>query len=285
MAKRVPKAKPTGDVPAAEVVAVEEAAEPAVQSIKGLNQDFACRGFQFEIGKSYEVTGRIAACENGFHACPTEEHPFSVFEYYPPSSRFALVTQAGKSDRQGNKLASAKITIDAEISLGDLAKRAIDWVFKQAKWSEGPVATKPNEGVTASGYRGAATASGDRGAATASGYRGAATASGDRGAATASGYRGAATASGDRGAATASGNQGAATASGNQGAATASGDQGAATASGYECKARGKAGNALFAVERNDDYEIISVACGIVGRDEIEADVWYLARAGKLVRA
>ena len=154
----------------------------------------------------------------------------SVFDYYPPAgNRFATTTQSGATHEYGNKLASAKITINAEISLGDITKRAIDWVFKRANWINGPVATKDNE---------AATASGDQGAATASGY---------------------------------------------QGAATASGNQGAATASGWNGSVKGSSGNALFAVERDDENNIISVACGIVGKDGILSDTWYVAKGGNLV--
>jgi hypothetical protein len=290
--------KPTATVEAATPPA------PVITSIKGFDSDLSCRGFKFEIGKTYEVGGEIEACTNGFHACPTDEHPLSVFEFYPPAgARFAEVTQTGASYREGTKLASASITIGVELSLGDLAARAVKWVFDRAKWKDGPVATGANEGAAASGDRGAATAtgydgaatasgdsgaataSGDRGAATASGYNGAATASGDRGAATASGYNGAATASGDRGKATASGNRGAATASGNNGAATASGNNGAATATGYAGRVKGAEGCALFSVERDEKLNIVSVACGIVGRDGIKADTFYGAKDGKLVEA
>jgi len=255
-----------------------------VTSIKGFDQDLRCRGFQFEVGKTYSVTGKIEACENGFHACPIDEHPFSVLEYYPPTSRFFEVTQSGKRDKQGTKLASASITIGVELSISDLAARAVKWVFDRADWKNAVNVAGENEGATASGDGGAATASGASGAATASGDGGAATASGASGAATASGFRGAATASGDSGAATASGYSGAATASGysgaatasgDSGAATASGDSGAATASGKYGKARGINGCALFLVYRDDNWKITKAWAGIVGENGIKADTWY----------
>ena len=155
------------------VETVATPALPVITSIKGFDSDLSCRGFKFEVGKTYEVGGNIAACSNGFHACPEDEHPFSVFEFYGPQSRFAIVEQSGETDRIATKLASASITIKAEIALPDLIQHAVKWVLDRAK-PEGPVAT---------GENGLATASGDQGAATASGTRGAATASGDQGAA------------------------------------------------------------------------------------------------------
>ncbi|WP_417733093.1 hypothetical protein, partial [Rosistilla oblonga] len=180
-----------------------------VKAIKGFDQNLKCRGFAYEIGKDYVHEGEVVPCESGFHSI--EGHPLAVFTYYPPAkSRYCDVTACGQVERHGSdgKIASAKITIEAEITLPELVGRAVQWVFDRAKWSEGPIAMEANEGATASGDQGAATASGDQGAATASGYQGAATASG---------YQGAATASGDQGAATASGRWGAATASGYQG--------------------------------------------------------------------
>ena len=141
-------------------------------SYKGMDANMQCRGFQFEIGKTYEVTGSIKTCKNGFHAC---EHPLDVFRHYVPAgNRFFKVIQSGDTNREGGqdaKIASAKISISVELSLHEMIASAVEWVFDRAK-PEGEVAKGKNGLATASGYSGAATASGDRGAATATGHYG-----------------------------------------------------------------------------------------------------------------
>jgi hypothetical protein len=216
-----------------------------VVSYKGLNNDLTCRDFQYAIGKSYKHDGEVAACESGFHAC---QYPLDVFRYYPPAgSRFCIVEQSGSLARHDSdsKVASQKIKIKAEINLAGLIKAAIEYTFSRSK---------PEDGASATGDQGAASATGDQGAASATGYQGAASATG---------YQGAASATGD------------------QGAASATGDQGAAMACGYEGRASGKDGCALFLVERDNDYNIISAWAGIVGRDGIKAGTWYVLRGGK----
>ena len=148
-----------------------------IKAIKGMTHDMTCRGHQFEIGKTYTVEGDIRACSNGFHSCPSDDDtsPLAVFEYYAPgTSRFFEVEASGKTDRDGNKIASASITIGVEVGIGTLTQHFVDWVISKAK---------PN---------GAASNSGDCGAASNSGTRGAASNSGDYGAASNSGYCGAA---------------------------------------------------------------------------------------------
>ena len=201
--------------------------EQKIKAYKAFDKDLSCRGFKYEVGKEYEETGDIKACEKGFHACP---YPLDVFGYYAPAgSRFCEVEQSGKiDDSESDKVCSSKIRIGAELDIRGLVKAAVSFVKErctnECNADRGKPATAGNYGAATAGDSGAATA-GDSGAATA-GDRGAATA-GDSGAATAGNY-GAATA-GDSGAATA-GDSGAATA-GDRGAATA-GDRGAATA-GY----------------------------------------------------
>ena len=299
-AKRKTKAQP----------AVEAAPPATVIAYKGFNKDWTCRGYQFEVGKTYHHEGTVEACSGGFHAC---EHPLNVFEYYAPAtSRFAEVALDGAMDRHGQdtKIAAATITINVELSIGELVKRAWDYVWSRATLEEGASATGSRGAASATGYQGAASATGSRGAASATGSQGAASATGSQGAASATGYQGAASATGYQGAASATGDQGAASATGSRGAASATGSQGAASATGsqgaasatgyqgaasatgkhsvalgagYQATASGAEGCALFLVERNDDGEIIAVWAGIVGRDGIKPNVAYVLTNGNPV--
>ena len=165
-----------------------------VVAYKGFNKDLTCtpdgKVFQYEIGQTYKMDGPVKVCRNGFHAC---EHPLNVFGHYAPAtSRFAVVEMGGDISRDGSdtKIASAEITIKAELKLPELISRAIDYVFSRVTYEEGSQAT---------GDYGAASATGDYGAASATGYQGAASATGTRGAASATGYQGAAMSSGFEG--------------------------------------------------------------------------------------
>jgi len=75
--------------------------ETTVVAYKGTDKDMACRGFAFELGKTYEHDGKVVACQSGFHAC---ENPFDVWSYYGPAdgNRFFRVTLGGELSRHGD---------------------------------------------------------------------------------------------------------------------------------------------------------------------------------------
>ena len=243
--------------------------EQKIKAYKAFDKDLSCRGFKYEVGKEYEETGDIKACEKGFHACP---YPLDVFGYYTPAgSRFCEVYQGGKiDDSESDKVCSSKIRIGAELDIKGLVKAAVSYVKERCT---NECNADPGKPATA-GDRGAATA-GDRGAATA-GYRGAATA-GDRGAATAGNY-GAATA-GNYGAATA-GDRGAATARGK----ASTGFNGLSVARGSNVQVKGGIGAILvIAEERGDTYDIVDWKAVLVDGEVVKADTWYRLENGELV--
>ena len=243
--------------------------EQKIKAYKAFDKDLSYRGFKYEVGKEYEETGYIKACEKGFHACP---YPLDVFGYYAPAgSRFCEVEQSGKiDDSESDKVCSSKIRIGAELDIRGLVKAAVSFVKERCT---NECNADPGKPATAGDY-GAATA-GDRGAATAGDY-GAATA-GDRGAATA-GYSGAATA-GDSGAATA-GNRGAATARGK----ASTGSNGLSVARGNNVRVKGGIGAILVIAEEGEDsYDIVDWKAVVVDGEVVKADTWYRLENGELV--
>ncbi|ENR1904137.1 hypothetical protein ACEUHN_002276 [Salmonella enterica] len=215
-----------------------------IVTFKGFNKELKCRDFQFEIGKTFHHDGKVEACGSGFHAC---ECPFDVFSYYSPAdSRFAETISFGITDRKEDgdtKIASASITIKAELTLPQFIQRGIEWI-----WSK---IDKSLEQQIMCGNCSAATNTGDWSAATNTGNRSAATNTGNRSAATNTGNRSAATNTGNRSAATNTGNWSAATNTGNRSAATNTGDWSAATNTG-NCSAATNTGNRSAATNTGD---------------------------------
>ncbi len=216
---------------------------------KGFKQDWTCRGYQYEVGKTYEHKGNVKACESGFHAC---EYPLDVLSYYSPAvSKFAVVKMSGETskDSDDTKIASAKITIETEINLPEMIKKAVEWIKGKVDWDAAKVSN-----------------TGDQSAATNTGYRSVATNTG---------YRSVATNTGDQSAATNTGDQSAATNAGDQSVAEVSGKQSIAVALGWQSKAKASINGAIVCVYRNHDGELIHIKASKVGENNIKADTWY----------
>ncbi|EDC4696487.1 hypothetical protein GAP06_06740 [Salmonella enterica] len=221
-----------------------------IVTFKGFNKDLKCRDFQFKIGKTFHHDGKVEACGSGFHAC---ECPFDVFSYYPPAeSRYAETISFGVIDREeigDTKIASASITIKAELTLPQFIQRGIEWI-----WSK---IDKSLEQQIMTGNRSAATNTGNQSAATNTGNRSAATNTGNQSAATNTGYRSAATNTGD------------------WSAAEVSGSQSVAASLGIEGKARASEGGAIVLCYRDEDGELIHIRASKVGENGIMPDIWY----------
>ncbi|OFK51690.1 hypothetical protein [Haemophilus sp. HMSC066A11] len=279
---------------------------------KGFKQDWTCRGYQYEVGKTYEHKGNVEACESGFHAC---EYPLDVLNYYSPAvSKFAVVKMSGETskDSDDTKIASAKITIETEINLPEMIKKAVEWIKGKVDWDAAKVSnTGYWSAVTNTGYRSVATNTGyrsvatntgdqsaatntgdwsvatntgDRSVATNTGYWSAVTNTGYRSVATNTGYQSVATNTGNRSAATNTGNRSVATNTGNQSAAEVSGKQSIAVALGWQSKAKASIDGAIVCVYRNHEGELIHIKASKVGENNIKADTWYtLDEIGKFV--
>ncbi|WP_421532012.1 DUF7666 domain-containing protein, partial [Lelliottia amnigena] len=189
-----------------------------IVAYKGFNADMTCRGFQFEIGKTFEHDGKVKACASGFHSC---ENPIDVFVYYAPGeSRYCEVELGGDISRHSDdsKIASATITIKAEISMPEFVQRCIDWV-----WSKIDKSLEQQIMTGNTGYQSAASNTGDYSAASNTG---------NRSAASNTGYYSAASNTGDYSAASNTGHYSAASNTGDYSAASNTGDYSAASNTG-----------------------------------------------------
>ncbi|UTJ53329.1 hypothetical protein NLZ12_06300 [Klebsiella pneumoniae] len=209
-----------------------------ITTYKGFKQDLTCRGFQFELGKTFEHKGKVEACSSGFHSC---EYPLDCFSYYPPAeSRYAEAVAEGqisKEDDGDSKIASATITIKAEISVHQLVTRAIEWIWSRVDKSLEQTNTGDCSAASNTGYQSAASNTGYRSAASNTGYRSAASNTGDCSAASNTGYRSAASNTGDCSAASNTGDCSAASNTGYRSAASNTGNRSAASNTGYQSAA------------------------------------------------
>ena len=131
--------------------------EKKVIAYKGFDKSLKCRGFQYEVGKEYEMSGRITCCERGFHAC---ESPLEVFDHYDMfTSRFAKVEQSGEIDKEENstKVCSSKIKVKAELKLADIINLGIEWI----KEVTSPTKVKKDDKNDNGGYSAQIGSSGD----------------------------------------------------------------------------------------------------------------------------
>lgn len=87
---------------------------------KAFDKDLACRGFQYEAGKTYELEGKLEICKIGFHFC---ENLADCFKYYPTNSRIAEVIALGKIITQDDKSCTDKIHILRELSQKEIFQK------------------------------------------------------------------------------------------------------------------------------------------------------------------
>ena len=137
---------------------------------KGFDKDLKCRGFQFEIGKTYKEDKAII-CEKGFHFC---ENPIDIFSYYDPAtSRFAEVTGTGKMAAHDNdsKIACTELHVKAEVSLSAIIGVGVKFILDEVDWKNKKESnTGYSSAATNTGYSSAAIVEGKESIACGLGY-------------------------------------------------------------------------------------------------------------------
>lgn len=121
--------------------------ENTIKAYKAFKKDMTCRDFQYEVGKEYEMNGKIKCCTRGFHAC---ESPFELFFYYDIfRSRFAEVELSGTIDRRdGTLLCASHIDVKKELTLRDILNAGFEWT----KHNESPIVIARGVAYSDKGY-------------------------------------------------------------------------------------------------------------------------------------
>lgn len=284
-----------------------------MSAYKGFDKNLRCRGFQYEVGKTYEEK-EARVCETGFHAC---ENPLNVLQYYPPcyGNRYCEVEQDGEfsDNRDDSKIASTKIEINKEIGLTELIQAAIDksgesgtYSIKEVDRTVAENAEKYSMALN-KGYGSVAANAGNYSLATVARTASIAANTGDSSATLSKGYHSIAVNTGDHSAIMGYGDSSVAVSVGNQSTAINNGgtsvalntgfyaeasvqnENSIAIATGVQSRAKAGLGSAIVLVERTTwnghAYPLNNIKAAIVDGEKIKADTWYTLRNGEFVEA
>ena len=96
-----------------------------MKGYKVFNPDFTCRGFKFEVGKTFEENITPECCEAGFHFCLKAADCFKYYDH-DRRNKVAEVIALGDVDYsdENSKCATNKIQIVREISWDEVQKIA-----------------------------------------------------------------------------------------------------------------------------------------------------------------
>jgi hypothetical protein len=85
-----------------------------VKGYKVFNPDWTCQGFRYEVGKTYEITGTLQICSNGFHFCKKASDCFNYYSFNP-NNKVAEIAAHGDVAEREDKCCTSKIEIVREI--------------------------------------------------------------------------------------------------------------------------------------------------------------------------
>ena len=85
-----------------------------VKAYKVFNNDWTCRGFQYEVGETYEHDGKIELCEAGFHACIRAIDCFNYYKF-DNDNKVAEVELLGEVINGSEKSVCSRIKIVRKI--------------------------------------------------------------------------------------------------------------------------------------------------------------------------
>ena len=237
----------------------------SIIGFKGFDKDLSCRGFQYEVGKTYDLKGEVECCKRGFHFC---ENPLEVFDYYPPcTSRFCQVEGGGSVDKSGadSKVATSHIHISSEIGLNGLIDEGVKYILNKVELNHKKDQTTREKSV--------ASTTRDQSAAICTGSYSSATSTGNYSVSTNSGHQSLATSTGNYSVSTNSGAQSVAANTGNRSASTNNGYHSAAINVG-DCSVA--TNTSRYSVSANTGFYSVAINSG---NDSLATNTGYKSSA------
>ena len=237
----------------------------SIIGFKGFENDLKCRGFQYKVGKTYDLKGEVECCKRGFHFC---ENPLEVFYYYTPNnSRFCQVEGGGSVDtsKGDSKVATSHIHISSEIGINGLIDAGLKYILNKVELNHKKV-QKTREKSVASTTR-------DQSAAICTGSYSSATSTGNYSVSTNSGHQSLATSTGKYSVSTNSGAQSVAANTGNYSASTNNGYHSAAINVG-DCSVA--TNTSRYSVSANTGFYSVAINSG---NDSLATNTGYKSSA------
>lgn len=87
-----------------------------MKGYKVFNPDWKCRGFQFEVGKTYELSGEISLCNRGFHFCLRLNDCFNYYNFNSNNKVAEIEFNENNVIHGEDKSVTSKITIVKELT-------------------------------------------------------------------------------------------------------------------------------------------------------------------------
>jgi len=284
--------------------------ENEVIAYKAFDADMSCRGFKFEVGKTYEQEGPAVICERGFHACLL---PFDCFNYYRDSKTWARVRMVSPSEITPDgdtKLVTAKITIEATLSVSDWVRAQCAALLKLVKGSNtakattgdyahsattGDYAHSATTGYSAhsatTGYSAHSATTGHYAHSATTGYYAHSATTGNYArSATTGDYARSATAgnsahsatTGDYARSATTGDYAHSATTGDSAHSATAGNSAIACSLGIAGRAKAAKGSWMVLAEYDADYKVKTVKTFKAGTKGVKADTWYELKNGKL---
>ena len=108
----------------------------SVFGYKMFNNDWTCRGFQYEMGKTYHYDGEISLCNAGFHFCEKLEDCFKNYDCVP-WNKIAKIEAKGNVIKGDDKCVTDTILILEEIKFNQINEIIKAQLINGVNWSDG----------------------------------------------------------------------------------------------------------------------------------------------------